>query len=170
MWRDADWRVVRACGGFVWGASARAAGASLNAVRGSRFVRVLGCAGASRPLVRVLRVLHVVLGVRRCLGARGKVKQLPRRRDCRRSRARAARTRGRPTICAHGALRFSSIVHDELAKHKSIRASDAAYDAPGRIRNLGQFWLPPASQIIRRVWYAQTGRIAFHVLCQLKRH
>ena len=39
----------------------------------SRFVRVLGCAGASRPLVRVLRVLHVVLGVRRCLGARGKV-------------------------------------------------------------------------------------------------
>ena len=53
---------------------ARAAGASLNAMRGSRFVRVLGCAGASRPLVRVLRVLHVVLGVRRCLGARGKVK------------------------------------------------------------------------------------------------
>ena len=77
---------------------------------------------------------------------------------------------GRPTICAHGALRFSSFVHDELAKHKSIRASDAAHDAPGRIRNLGQFWLPPASQIIRRVWYAQTGRIAFHVLCQLKRH
>ena len=74
VWRDAGWRVVRACGGFVWGASARAAGASLNAVRGSRFVRVLGCAGASRPLVRVLRVLHVVLGVRRCLGARGKVK------------------------------------------------------------------------------------------------
>ena len=26
-----------------------------------------------RPLVHVLRVLHVVLGVRRCLGARGKV-------------------------------------------------------------------------------------------------
>ena len=35
-----------------------------------RFVRVLGCAGASRPLVRVLRVVHVVLGVRRCYGAR----------------------------------------------------------------------------------------------------
>ena len=35
-----------------------------------RFVRVLGCAGASRPLVRVLLVLHVVLGVRRCYGAR----------------------------------------------------------------------------------------------------
>ena len=38
------------------------------------FVRVRGCAGASRPLVRVLRVVHVVLGVRRWLGPRGKVK------------------------------------------------------------------------------------------------
>ena len=32
------------------------------------------CVGASRPLVRVLRVVHVVLGVRRWLGPRGKVK------------------------------------------------------------------------------------------------
>ena len=37
-----------------------------SALRGSRFVRVLGCAGASRPLVCVLRVVHVV-GVRRWL-------------------------------------------------------------------------------------------------------
>ena len=32
---------------------------------------LLGGAGASRPLVRVLRVVHVVLGVRRWLGPRG---------------------------------------------------------------------------------------------------
>ena len=88
MWRDAGWRAVRACDGFVWGASecgASGGGASHGNLvqyeqRGCRshvvlFVNALGgvawrevhvylCAGASMPLVRVLRVVHVVLGVR----------------------------------------------------------------------------------------------------------
>ena len=42
-----------------------------SALRGSRFVRVRECAGALRPLVRVLRVVHVVL---RWLASCGKVK------------------------------------------------------------------------------------------------
>ena len=44
-------------------------------LRGSRFVRVLGCAACVKALgARVLRVVHVVLGVRRWLGPREKVK------------------------------------------------------------------------------------------------